>query len=58
MTMTKRHFVLIAETIREFGGSSNAGAFDRERIARAFADRLAKTNGRFDRERFLRACEA
>jgi hypothetical protein len=46
--MTRRHFCFIAEVI--------ASLPDREEAARAFADQLAQTNVRFDRERFLVAC--
>jgi hypothetical protein len=55
--MTRQDFELITSAI--------SGVFDpygdrcdvyRNMIAEAFADELADTNERFDRERFLRAC--
>lgn len=51
--MTRKDFELIASTI--------AGLFPgqpghRLTVADRFADQLATTNARFDRERFLRAC--
>lgn len=50
INLQHRHFVLIAETIANLPEACN-----RSVVAIAFADKLACTNPRFDRERFL-AC--
>ncbi len=54
--MTKRDFQLIADVVREHreitGDDESA-----DRLAAAFADRLAKTNERFARPIFLAACD-
>jgi hypothetical protein len=50
--LTRRHFVLIAATVEAL----HLTALEREHVARMFATALQPTNGRFDRERFLRAC--
>jgi len=51
MIMTRQHFQFIADTIREkFTDSGH-----RTMIASAFADRLAETNPRFDRAKFIAA---
>ena len=52
--MTSKHFVLIAETIAAL--PLNRG--EKVQVAYAFAHRLASTNARFDRERFLAAATA
>ena len=50
--MERRHFELIAEIIRkELQGEC------REKAAYAFAYILPTTNGRFNSQRFLEACE-
>jgi len=50
--MQRRHFELIAEIIRkELHGDC------REKAAYAFAYILPTTNGRFNSQRFLKACE-
>jgi len=50
--MQRRHFELIAEIIRkELEGEC------REKTAYAFAHILPTTNGKFNPQRFLRACE-
>lgn len=58
--MTKRHFELIAETLRktlEREQSLNSPSAGGVRMsARELADVLGSTNSRFDKERFLRAC--
>jgi hypothetical protein len=56
--MSRKHFELIAETLRESldSASSVAEKNDIERVARRFARNLAATNPRFDGHRFLRAC--
>ena len=60
--MTRRDFELIAAVVRETeltAGNADYGDCEvaRGQVARAFAERLASTNPRFDRERFLSACE-
>lgn len=52
--MSKKDFILIARVIRDarLAGDANAS------VAIRFADALRSTNGRFDRERFLKACDA
>jgi len=50
--LQRRHFELIAEIIRkELEGEC------REKTAYAFAHILPTTNGKFNPQRFLRACE-
>lgn len=54
-----RHFATIAEIIRDMDKVHNGehGFVDiREDVAEEFANALARTNPRFDRERFLSAC--
>lgn len=51
MTMQKRHFEIIAATIR-----SLSDAEMRRTAAYVFADRLASTNAKFKRGTFLEAC--
>ena len=51
--MTSAHFDLIAHTVEALSVKDKMRAY----IAREFADALKKTNARFDREYFLRACE-
>lgn len=48
--MQHRHFAVVAGVIASSRGS-------RDDIAELFADAFAKTNPRFDRARFLRACK-
>lgn len=61
--MTKKDFILIAKTIRELPEEVSAapGLFlvvtgGRQAVAEAFADALATTNIRFDRDKFITAC--
>ena len=57
--MQHRHFATIAAIIRGMDKVHNQeqGLIDiREDVAEHFADRLAWSNPRFDRARFLRAC--
>lgn len=62
--MTKKDFEAIAAVVRDAGGyvsamkeSDKQSAEDmRNRIARDLARELRGQNGRFDTERFLRAC--
>lgn len=51
VTLEHRHFAFIAATIKDW-------PHDRERaeLAEHFADACRRTNGRFDRARFLSAC--
>mgnify|MGYP003152141621 CR=1 FL=1 len=49
--MTRKDFELIARVI-----SDSRFYLWQPQIAKAFADELATTNTRFDRERFLEAC--
>lgn len=60
--MTRRDFELIASVVRETELTAGNASYPdcevaRGQLARAFAAELAATNPRFDRERFLRACE-
>lgn len=54
--MTKKHFQIIAETIAAMPSFAPNLRAQKESCARAFADRLARENPRFDRARFLAAC--
>jgi hypothetical protein len=56
--MTKRDYELIAEVVKDLRNLSLVPDFEvnPQVIAQTFADRLAKTNPRFDRAKFLRAC--
>jgi hypothetical protein len=55
--MQHRHFATIAAIIRNrFGERQTSTEWTQDDIANAFADELARTNPRFDRARFLRAC--
>jgi hypothetical protein len=49
--MTRKHFVMIAEIVREILDDG-----ERYVTAHAFALRLGAESPRFDRERFLTAC--
>ena len=49
MTMQRRHFAFIAETIATLQGEH------REQAAYAFNQALSRTNPRFDNARFLKA---
>lgn len=49
--MTRKDFVLIAETIR----FSDLDVTARATMAREFADSLRRTNARFDTDRFIAA---
>ena len=50
--MQHRHFATIAAIINEM----KAGTGYKTDLAETFAERLAETNPKFDRERFLAAC--
>lgn len=70
-TMTRQHFQLIAEIIREARERTGANQYDTrtaaaraagaaealEELAKDFADRLASTNAGFRSEQFLAACD-
>lgn len=58
-TMQHRHFAVVAGVIAGFPQSRGpVEDFDfRDNVAELFADAFAKTNPRFDRARFLRACK-
>jgi hypothetical protein len=47
-TMTRRHFNLIADALKNAKADDHVGA--------AMASALASTNSRFDRQRFIDAC--
>jgi hypothetical protein len=51
-TMQARHFCLIADVVKHLDGTA------RDVAAEAFANALANTNPKFNRERFLTACDA
>lgn len=51
-SMEHRHFATIAAIIAELRDE------DRQAMADFFAERLCNTNPRFDRKRFLAACNA
>lgn len=59
-TMTRQHFQLIAETIRE-ERSAQEGYHTHQailiRLAKSFASKLAGTNSGFRRDQFLAACD-
>lgn len=56
--MTKKDFELIATVVQTIGAEQDIlGPRPADRIAILFAFELARTNPRFDRERFLRACQ-
>ena len=52
--LTRRHFELIAWVLKRYAEDRNGGVMPCG-LAEAFADALAGTNGRFDRDRFTRA---
>ena len=55
VTLEHRHFAFIAATIRTM---PDDGYPSREDVARLFADACKETNPRFQRARFLAACDA
>lgn len=55
MTMQRRHFEMIAETIKDLRREPAADQPTIEMVAREFARALARTNPRFDTERFVEA---
>jgi hypothetical protein len=61
--MTRRDFVLIAQTIRQLpsfdardGGQNVSDVVRFDALVSRFADSLRETNPRFDRDRFVAAC--
>ncbi len=54
--MQHRHFTTIAAIIVDLERVTDLSADDRREVAITFAINLAKTNPKFDRARFLRAC--
>ena len=59
MTMTRQHFALIADIVKELPSlymDEPISAKQRVEIARYFASFLHATNPNFNRARFLRAC--
>lgn len=55
--MTRKDYVTIARIIRDHPTNTPAARYDIEGIARHFADVLEYENSRFDRKRFLTACD-
>lgn len=56
--MSKKDFELIADVLSEAQGIYASSPENmRENIAYIFADVLSETNPRFDRDRFLIACD-
>lgn len=53
MTMQRRHFELIANTIRDL----DIPWRERAKVTTAFCNALSSTNPQFNRERFIMACE-
>ncbi len=61
MTIQRKHFELIAQTIKEFDQFSHAFPLGiaeniQADVAKRFASKLKLTNPQFDRARFLKAC--
>lgn len=54
--MTRKDFQMMAETIAALGRAGAYNAATQREIAENFAHRLAQTNPRFDRARFIKAC--
>jgi len=54
--MQHRHFAVIAGIIADMPTHAPSLRTAKRSVALTFADKLAHTNQRFDRERFLRAC--
>ncbi len=55
--VTKRDYELIAAVVRDSIYGTAIGWRDRKALAERFAKEIAERNPRFDRERFLIACE-
>lgn len=56
--MDRRHFQLIADVIAAYTFEGSEPEAERAMFAAAMADKLAETNPRFNRARFLIACGA
>lgn len=54
--MTKKDFQLIADVVCTMPYSTREEWDAKRAMAFRFADRLAETSPRFDRDRFVRAC--
>jgi len=52
MTMSRQHYVLIADTIKRLDVDENT----RSSVAHEFARELETTNSKFDYSRFISAC--
>lgn len=55
--MQHRHFATVATILKRIKSPLDLGTLEYDRLCSAFADELAGTNPRFDRARFLAACE-
>lgn len=59
--MTRKDYELIAEAVKITNGSIRVAPYDAETaiglLAEVLADRLERTNPRFDRAKFLQACK-
>lgn len=55
--MQHRHSATIAAIIRDMRNDNTESNFQADRVARHFAAGLAKTNPKFNAERFLAACK-
>lgn len=55
--MTRKHYQTLASAIYQRGRISSSQPWDGERIIKALADVLKADNPRFDRDRFIEACE-
>ena len=55
-TLEHRHFAFIAAVIAAMPNHAASLRAQKRSTALAFADAYAKTNPRFDRARFMRAC--
>lgn len=55
--MTKKDYIKAAEIIAQTKWDSKVKPAERSRLAQAFVQFFAGDNPRFDRERFLSACE-
>lgn len=54
--MEHRHFAVVADILRRYHAPADPAR--KAHIIEHFADELASTNPRFDRNRFIRACNA
>lgn len=54
--MTRKDYVLIAEVLKNFKGDQG-DVIDRDKMVYKIADAFALENPRFDRDRFLVACD-